>query len=265
METELTSGDYQHIADLYDHVTLYAQRRDIEFYVDAARAVGGPVLEVGCGTGRVLLPTARAGIEITGLDASPHMLEECRTRLQQESAEVRARVRLVQADMRDFQLEQRFRLVTIPFRPFQHLARVADQIACLHSLHRHLVPDGKLVFDLFNPWLEALVRDDLGQEVGTEPEFVTSNGRRVIRSHRTIARDLANQVNQVELIYDITHPDGRRERVVHAFAMRYLFRFEIEHLLQRCGFQVEQIDADYEGAPYGSKYPGDLVVQARRV
>ena len=96
--------EYAFIADLYDHVGLYRDRPDVAFFVEAATAAGSPVLEVGCGTGRVLIPTARAGIDIVGLDLSPHMLAVCRQRLQTESEAVRARVRLVEADMRDFDL-----------------------------------------------------------------------------------------------------------------------------------------------------------------
>ena len=96
--------DYAFIADLYDYVVPYAERSDVDFFVEAARAAGGAVLEVGCGTGRVLIPTARAGVSITGLDASAHMLAVCRERLAAEPREVQERVTLVQGDMRDFAL-----------------------------------------------------------------------------------------------------------------------------------------------------------------
>src|SRR5512136_1735449 len=94
-----TYDEYMSIAELYDHVVPYRERADVGFFVEAAKGSGGPVLEVGCGTGRVLIPTARAGVEITGLDLSPHMLEVCRRKLKDEPEEVRSRVRLVQGDM----------------------------------------------------------------------------------------------------------------------------------------------------------------------
>ena len=257
-------AEYQFIADLYDHVVPYRTRSDVSFFVDAAVAADGPVLEVGCGTGRVLIPTARAGLRITGLDLSPHMLEVCRTRLRAEPDDVRARVRLVQGDMRGFDLGTTFQLVTIPFRPFQHLISIDDQIACLSTIHRHLVRGGELILDLFNPSHEALVRDNIGLEFGEEPEFTTPDGRIVRRVHKITGRDLHQQVMQVELIYDIAHPSGRRERVVHAFAMRYLFRFEVEHLLARCGYRIREIYSDYDRRPYGAVYPGELIVVAER-
>jgi SAM-dependent methyltransferase len=259
------SDDYAFVADLYDYVVPYRTRPDVNFFVEAARESGGSVLEVGCGTGRVLIPTARAGVDVVGLDLSPHMLRVCRTRLQAEPDAVRSRVRLAQADMRDFDLAQTFRLVTLPFRPFQHLTTVADQLASLASIHRHVVRGGRLILDLYNPSLEALVRNDLGQECGDEPEFTSPDGGRVRRRHRVVSRDYANQINRIELVYYVAHPDGREERLVHAFPMRYLYRFEAEHLLARCGFAVEAVYADYDKSPYGSKNPGELVLVAKKV
>jgi ubiquinone/menaquinone biosynthesis C-methylase UbiE len=94
--------EYAPVAELYDHVVAYRERPDVDFFVEAAREAGSPVLELGCGTGRVLIPTARAGIDIVGLDSSPSMLAECRRRLAEETEPVRSRVDLVQADMRRF-------------------------------------------------------------------------------------------------------------------------------------------------------------------
>lgn len=256
--------EYATTAEFYDHVIPYHFRTDVSFFVEMAQDAGGPVLEVGCGTGRVLIPTARAGIDIVGLDLSTPMLSVCRERLKSEPAEVQDRVELVQGDMRAFNLPHRFKLVTLPFRPFQHLTTVDDQLACLRCIRHHLLQGGRLILDLFNPSLTSLTSDNVGQEQGEEPEFTMPDGRRVIRWSKVVARDYFNQVNQVELIYYVTHPDGRTERLVHAFPMRYLFRFEAEHLLARAGFTVEALYADYDRNPYGSTYPGELIFVARK-
>jgi SAM-dependent methyltransferase len=258
------TDEYAIIAELYDYVVPYRERADVAFFVEAAQESGGPVLEVGCGTGRVLLPTAREGIEITGLDLSPEMLKVCRERLEGESQQVRSRVRLVEADMRLFDLGRTFKLVTLPFRPFQHLLTVDDQLACLGCIHRHLEPGGRLILDVFNPSLEGLTRDNLGREMAAEPEFTMPDGRRVVRKHKMLSRDTFQQVIHTDLVYHVTHPDGRRERLVHALAMRYFFRFEAEHLLARAGFEVEALYADYDKSPYGAKNPGELIFVARK-
>jgi ubiquinone/menaquinone biosynthesis C-methylase UbiE len=115
---------YPFVAELYDHVVPYRNRQDVAFFVEMARQSDGAVLEIGCGTGRVLIPTARAGKEIIGLDLSEPMLAVCREKLSREPAEVQSRARLVQGDMRQFDLGREVGLVTLPFRPFQHLTTV---------------------------------------------------------------------------------------------------------------------------------------------
>ena len=190
------------------------------------------------------------------------MLEVFRENLRQEPQDVQARVRIQHGDMRDFRLDQRYQLVTIPFRPFQHLISVDDQLACLNAIRRHLLPGGTLILDLFFPSLEALCKDNIGQELPEGPLFSTPDGRQVQRYAKIVGRDRFQQVNRVELIYQVTHPDGRSERVLHAFSMCYLFRYEVEHLLARAGFRIEEIFSDYDRSPFGSKYPGEMIVVA---
>jgi hypothetical protein len=104
----------------------------------------------------------------------------------------------------------------------------------------------------------------VGEELGDEPEFRTPDGRRVIRRQKTVAQDRVNQVNHFELVYYVTHVDGREERLVHSFPLRYLFRFEVEHLLARSGFEIESLYGGYDRSAYGSTYPGELLFVARK-
>jgi SAM-dependent methyltransferase len=256
--------DDPRIAEYYDHVVPYRERSDISFYVNAATEVGGPVLELGSGTGRVLIPTARAGVEVVGIDSSAHMVAVCRERLKDEASEVRNRIELVLGDMRAFDLNRTFRLVTTPFRSFQHLLNVRDQISCLESITRHLEPGGSLILDIFNPWLEALIKDQPDKEFGEEPPFRMPDGREVIRKHRNRKIDRFKQIVHAELIYYVTYPDGRQERLLHSFPMRYLFRYEAEHLLERCGLECEAVYADYDKHPFGSSDPGELLFIAKK-
>jgi SAM-dependent methyltransferase len=251
------------VAEFYDHVVPYRDRADVRFFVDEAVASGGPVCEVGCGTGRVLLPTARAGVAITGIDLSRRMLAVCRARLAVEPDAVRERVSLVEADMRGFDVGRRFALVTLPFRPFQHLITVDDQLACLRTLRRHCVDGGRLILDVFEPNLSILVAGPSEVPGGHEPEFEMPDGRRIRRSHRRRAIDLARQYFDGELIYDVAWPDGRREQLVHAFRMRWFYRYELEHLLARCGFAIETVYGGHQRQVYGSNYPGEVVCVAR--
>ena len=256
--------DYPFIAEFYDHIEPYRNRQDISFYVDMALQSDGPVLELGCGTGRVLIPITRAGKEIVGIDLSPSMLSICRDKLSHEPAEAQSKVKLVLGDIRQFSFKKKFGLITIPFRPFQHLLTVEEQLSCLGCIQRHLSPGGVFILDIFNPSLPYLTHDSYLSEYGDEPAFTTPDGRRVLRRYRTVSRDHFNQINDNELIYYVTFPDGREERLVHRFKMRYLFKFEAEHLLARSGFEIDDIFADYDKSPYGSKYPGELIILAKK-
>ncbi len=252
-------------AEFYDHFDVYAQRDDVDFFVSEAVAAGGPVLELGCGTGRVLVSCARAGAPMWGLDSSETMLRRCRQKLASEAEEVRQRAVLQQGDMRNFRFEVPFQLVTIPFRPFQHLTEVEEQLACLSSIHRALAGGGHLILDVFNPSLKLLVDDSpLEEQAGGDP-FALPDGRVVQRMERVSSRDYLRQIVNAELIFYVTHPDGRRERLVQVLQMRYLFRYEIEHLLARSGFEIEAAYGDYNRTPLDAGPVQELVYIARKV
>ena len=257
--------DFPFVADFYDRIYDYRCRADVPFFVEMAEDTGGPVLEIGCGTGRVLIPTAKAGIEIVGMDLSEWMLTKCREKLESEPEEVRNRVELIREDMRDFDLGRKFKLITIPFRPFQHLTEVEEQFSCLRAVKRHLDDRGRLIIDLFNPSVVLLADDSRKNEFGDEPEFELDDGRKVLMRTRIASSDYFNQVIDCEMIFYATYPDGREERLVHRFFMRYIFRYEAEHMLARCGFEVEHLYGGFDKSPYGSTYPGELIFVARKV
>lgn len=251
------------LPEYYDASPIYTGRRDGEFYLEAAKQRGGPVLELGCGTGRILLPIARAGLEVTGLDLSAQMLAQFHRKLALEPADVRCRVELIQGDMTSFDLRQQFRLITIPFRPFQHLLKVEDQMACLRAVGSHLAPGGKLILDFFQVDPRRIHDPAFFEESKRSAEFQMADGRRVSISDRTVALHRAEQTNDVELIYNVTHPDGRTERLVHAFPIRYFFRYEVEHLLARCGLRVVELYGDFDRSPLTDSSP-DMIFVAEK-
>ena len=251
------------VAEYYDYLPMVAGRPDVEFYLAMARAQGEPILELGCGTGRVLLAMARASLRVVGLDLSEHMLGRCRAKLELEPAEVRQRVRLVPSDMTNFDLGEHFRLITIPFRPFQHLLEVEQQMACLRCAHRHLAPGGKLVLDFFQTDPRRMHDPAFLQESAPQPEVALPDGRKVRLTERAAAFHRAAQCNDVEMFYNIKHPDGRCERLVFAFTVRYFFRFEVEHLLARCGFRVVDLFGSFDHSPLRDDSP-DMIFVAEK-
>ena len=251
--------DQPFVAELYDHVPGYAGRPDQDFYIEYARAAGGTILELGCGTGRLLIPIAAAGHEIVGLDLSTYMLAQCREKLEEQPAAVQQRARLVQGDMTRFSLGETFHLITIPFRAFQHLISVEEQIACLRCANRHLVTGGKLILDIFQPNLRYMV-DPTNAEEKEDFTIPLPGGRTLRRTHRLASTHRAAQVNDVEMIHYLTYPDGRVERLVQAFPMRYLFRYEAEHLLARCGFGIADLFGSFDRSPLDDNSPEMIFV-----
>jgi SAM-dependent methyltransferase len=257
------TGDYTDspwLAELYDLMPAYAARRDIEFYTCCARAAGGKVLELGCGTGRVLIPLARAGFEVVGLDLSEHMLARCRARREAEAQVVRDRARLTQADMRDFGLGEKFALITTPFRPFQHLLQIEDQLACLRCANGHLAPRGRLILDLFQPNPLLLAGEQHMAETMDFADVPMPDGGTFTCSHRIAGFHPSRQYNDVELIYDVRRPDGTTERLVHAFPFRYFFSAEVQHLLARSGFRVVDVFGDFDRSPLSDESPEMIFV-----
>ena len=119
--TSQYGGYYEFVAEYYDATYNRRNPKDVAFFVDYAGKAGGRTLELGCGTGRVLIPTAETGCEITGLDFSPYMLQKCREKLEKQPEDVQRRVKIIRGDMTDFNTGEKYALVTVPFRPFRHL------------------------------------------------------------------------------------------------------------------------------------------------
>lgn len=250
-------------AELYDSFLFRWGPQDIPFYVNMARRAKGPVLEIACGTGRVLIPIAREGIEIVGLDSSSRMLSVCREKLSRESAEVGSRVRLLRADMRSFRIGRKFRLAIIPYRSFQLLPRLEDQLACLSRIHRHLLSGERLILDLFNPDLQVMA-DKMRRAEEDSLEVELRYGRKVLQRQRIAYLDPFKQLVGLDLIFYVKYPNGRTRRLVHRLRLRYVFRFEAEHLLARSGFRVEKVYADYDKTVLRSKDAANLIFVARK-
>ena len=158
-------SDYDGIAALYDAWSTGVVE-DISFYVDEALASGGPVVELGVGTGRIAIPTAMAGVHVIGVDSSVEMLAVCRDAAR--AAGVAERVELRRGDLRRPPVEERVRLVTCPFRAYLHLASDEERLAALAAARELLVPGGRLVFDVFAPSDEDIAETD-GRWLEREP------------------------------------------------------------------------------------------------
>ena len=252
------------IADYYDESPVVKGRlQDVAFYRDAVREFGDPVLELGCGTGRITMALAQAGKRVTGLDLSERMLERAVKKRAALFTEERERIHLVQGDMAKFDLGEKFALIIIPFRPLQHLLEVKQQMDCLECAHQHLAPSGRLVLDVFQTDAERM-HDPVHMREMLVTEYNTSDGRRVKITERVARFHRAEQINDVEMIFSVVHPGGRQERMVFAWPLRYFFRYEVEHLLARCGFQVAAEYGNFDRTPIQDDSPEMIFVAEKR-
>jgi SAM-dependent methyltransferase len=156
---------YDAIARLYDPWSAGVVE-DISFYVEEAVASGGPVVELGVGTGRIAIPTALAGVHVIGVDSSPGMLAVCAERGREAGVEERLDLRV--GDLRRPPVDETVRLVTCPFRAYLHLASDEERLDALRAAYALLVPGGRLVFDVFAPSQEDVEETD-GRWIEREP------------------------------------------------------------------------------------------------
>jgi SAM-dependent methyltransferase len=248
------------IADYYDESPVVKNRtQDVTFYRDAARDFGDPVLELGCGTGRITMALAETGKRVTGLDLSERMLERAAKKRAALRTEERERVHLIQGDMAKFDLGETFRLIIIPFRPLQHLLEVREQMDCLECVKKHLAPGGRLILDVFQTDAERM-HDPVHMRDALVTEYNTADGRHVRVSERVAAFHRAEQRNDVEMAFSVTHANGRQEKLVFAWELRYFFRYEVQHLLARCGFKVAAEFGDFDRSPIHDDSPEMIFV-----
>lgn len=252
------------MADYYDLGSL-GLAGDTDFYVGEARKVTPPVLELGCGTGRILLPMAQAGVDVVGLDSSRRMLEIARRKIEAEDGVVRDRIELAEGDMRDFDLGRRFELAIIPYRAFLHLMTPEDQRRALLRIRDHLTENGRLIFNIFD-FRFHMVADHLGP-LGTalkkQSDLVNpETGRRVV-VWASVKYDPETQVVTEDRIFEEIDQQGTVvQRCYGQLALRWAYRHEMQYLLELCGYEVEALYGDFARGPY--RYGGEQVWVARK-
>jgi len=259
---------------LYDHpdspavryFDLYTQfqNSDIPFWIEEARRAAGPVLELACGTGRVLIPLAQAGVPITGLDLSPGMLAVARRKLAAEPEEVQDRITLVEDDMADFTLDHRFNLIFVAFNSFYALDD-EGQWSSLAAIRRHLSDDGRLILALFDPSVTTIAHyqgSNTGQ-VNQRFTFTVPDSGNVVVLWESRRYHAGEQIAETDYIFEELDAQGRSlARTVQHLRLRYRYRYEMEYLLRLCGYELEALYTGYDRGPYQAGQ-NDLIWVAR--
>lgn len=242
--------------DLYDDAFLYdlvhgqfAECEIFQFFVDLIDNCGQPVLELASGSGNILIPLAESGIDICGIDISENMLSACR----RKAAERNVKVKIGKGDMRSFELDRKFRLIYIAGNSFQHLNLIDDISACFESVRRHLESDGKLLIEVFNPYVPLLVRE-MGKRyvVGEFGEYVLTED---------VNYDPATQVSNINWYF--RHRPSDRE-ISLTFSMRQFFPQELDALLALHGFRIEHKFGDFDRSEFTSGSPAQIIIASPR-
>lgn len=228
--------------DVYDRM-FESFDFDVAFWLDVARDAGGPVLELACGTGRILLRLLEAGIDADGVDAYPAMIRRAA-----EKAAARGRApRLVVAGMTDFTMPRRYTRVICPFNGFAHAESVDDQIRTLRCCREHLEPGGALVLHMSYPgpayWL-----DPDGEPVLENETPLDGGGR--LQLFDTRFKDRVRQCQRSEMeVREIDATGGTVARRRFATTQRWVYRYELELLLRLTGFSRWEVHGGFTGGP----------------
>ena len=237
-------NDYDPFAEVYD--LFYADLADdLDMYRGFAERTGGPLLEIGSGTGRVALALAEAGHAVVGLELSDAMRAIAQAKI--AATGLADRVTLAAGDMRRFQLERRCGLVIAPLNTFLHNLTLDDQLATLISIHEHLRPGGLLVLDCFNPD-PAHAADDrrlLWQRTVIDPDTQQPATLWLARS-----TDWGQQLQEIVYVADRLDTQGRVQRATLMAHFRFIFRHEMQLLLKLGGFDLKDCYGSYNLDPF---------------
>lgn len=234
-------GFYATIARFYD-----AENRDktddIPFYLQLAEDHGGPIMDIGCGTGRVMIPLAQAGYEAHGIDNEPEMLE--RGRQIKARADFGERMHFHEGDALTYDLDTRFKLMLVPYNGLMHFHDQDDQITLLRQLRGWIREDGLLVLDLPNAG-EVFATQDTDSII-MERTFLEPETGHIVMQQSVSYLDRVSQMLRVTWIYDEITADGTVKRTFAPLLLYYYFYSEIALLLKLTGFEIEEVYGDTE-------------------
>ena len=219
---------------IYHHIRDSA---DSAFYFGEILKTKGKVLEIGTGTGRFFLNSLQQGADIYGIDISPSMVNVLLSKLTKKD-----QYRISLQSIVDFRLNKKFDLIIAPFRVFMHLTEKNDQIKALNNVYLHLKQGGQFIFDVFIPDLKAFL-NGITNQVDFDGEYEPGKKVRRIVSTRP---DLINQLINIDFLLEWDEDDGKKQE--HWLTpLRYFFRFELEHIIERSDFKNYRINGDFQG------------------
>ncbi|MET3288654.1 UNVERIFIED_CONTAM: SAM-dependent methyltransferase [Brevibacillus sp. OAP136] len=239
---------YENTAFLYDRDPRIPFSMDIPFYVKQAEKAKGPVLELACGTGRVLLPLAQQGFQVWGIDLSEAMLTELERKKSRLPVDIQQRIHVSRQSMCDFSIRQQFSLIFAAFRSFQALSTEDEALSCLKTCYRHLHVGGRLLINVFRlskpmgDWWQS-------KEEKLDFETMLPGGEIMTRYSFNKSFDPILRLLEVDLIYRIQHKEKPVKEHRDKLRLRYYEGDDLRTLLRDAGFTIEAEYGGYAGQP----------------
>lgn len=262
MRGSVTDDERAGAVEPFEDAALYdweyrRRRNDVAFYRMLADERGGPILDLGCGTGRLTAPLARDGHRVLGVDLSAAMLARAATRIRRTSAAVAGRCVLARADLRALPVRGHFPLVIAAFHTIQHLIDDRDLVTLFRQVARLIQPDGWFVFDVFfpdNAWLARPSNREFDRTIFRHP--VTKQRLAYTVSHQL---DAARQALHMKLRYQPVDDNGAPAGASHTVRLchRQLPPATVEALLRRAGLKILSRWGGFDGQPLITEADGD--------
>jgi len=227
---------------------------DIPFYIDCIERYGEPVLELACGTGRVTIPLAEDGVDITGIDLFEAMLKKAKEKAMEKNIDIE----LIKGDMTDFSLDRKFNTILLPFNTIQRLIHFREYESLFSNIHQHLSKKGRFIFEIFNPDFEILT-DALNEDSDEESEVIEyddpyGNGKVQVTENTDF--DPTTHMLDMEWYYYIND----ELEAVKDWNLRILFPREIDALLRYNRFKVEKKYGDYDRSEFSRDSNTQIII-----
>lgn len=257
----IARGATAHYEDPHYYDFTYRRRRhDVRFYVEMANELGGPVLELGVGTGRVALPLAEAGHDVTGVEPVPAMLAHAREKARALPPSAQERLRLVRGDGRKVRLKKRFPLVIAPFNVLMHVYTRPDLERFFKTVLVHLRPGGRFVFDVLMPDLHAMVRNP--GKLYRGPRLTHPQTKKRYEYFEAFEYDAVREVQMVSMVFQSS--EDLSDLVTLPLSQRQFFPQELEALLHYNGFAIEHVWGDFDHGALADDSESQIIVAKRR-
>ncbi|MFC1564098.1 class I SAM-dependent methyltransferase [candidate division KSB1 bacterium] len=252
--------DYDGLASYYD-IEWRELKEDIPFLLEETKKTKGSILELACGSGRIMIPFAEAGHEIWGFDNSDEMLALFEKNLENGKPEWKDLIHYSNQDMVDFKYSRKFGLIIIPFNSFLLMTDRKDMDKCLKNCRNHLEKGGVFIIDVFSPNFELCAAKE--PKMSFLKHFYHPGIDKVVVQWEYAVRDMGEQVIDIDFLYEEYDKIGRLERKTQNLKMSLVFRYELQYMLEKNGFKIQKFYGNYDRSPFTSESPQMIYICKR--